>query len=327
MLVTQREAIRKSFDRFNDNLKRPIELYGTDTGIHTLNLISGGHVPTKVVTIAGRSGSGKTAAVIQMLEAANKDPDRPTEIIMYSWEMESSYMADRYVCYKVGITLPELRYSRILPDPIRQQISRAYSEAGAFPISYHQHSTNIEGVIKQNTEWLDGVRKKESMLGKKIQPVMILDFIGMTTGAAKYGNRTYDLGDFLQKLKQHCNDTGLSAVILAQVNRTADSKEYPDVTDISDSQFIEQNSDVVIILDRPEYRRKETIKDPETGGEIPATNKALFRVVKNREGEVKDYLMNCDISHFRFWSPDMVFGEDYAKLYKDEYFWKKLYRV
>jgi len=326
MLVTQKESVRKSYDRYNNNLTREVGLYGTDTGHHDINLIIGGHVPTKITSIGGRSGHGKSALVVQMCEAAAKG-ERLSEILMYSWEMEASYMADRYVCYKVGITLPELRYSRILPQTIKDKIREAYKEASTFPVSYHHYSTNIENVLKTNETFLEGVRKKEMISGKKIQPVMILDFVGMTTGGAKYGNRTYDIGDFMQKLKQNLNDTGMSAIILAQINRTADHKDYPDVTDFSDSQFIEQNSDTVMILDRPEYRRKENIKDPETGGDIPSKGLAMIRVVKNREGQVKDVLVRCDISKFRFWNRDMVFGQDYRSLYNDEMFWKRLYQL
>lgn len=322
MLITQRNAVLKSYERYTSNLTRPIGLYGTPTGHFVLDMILGGWVPTKVNTVAGRSGHGKSGLVTQILESAGVVVNGArTEVVMYSWEMESSFIADRHVCYKVGITLPQLRYSRILSQVTRDQITKTYAEAAKFPINYHHYSSNIEAVLKQNTEWLEDVKKKEQMEGIKIQPLMILDFVGMTQGNAKYGGRTYDIGDFLQKLKQYCNDTGLCVLLLAQVNRGADSKEYPDVTDISDSQFIEQNSDTLIILDRPHYRRKETMKDFETGQEIPSIGKALFKVVKNREGEVKDYITNCDIAKFRFWDRDMVFGEDYTQLYKEERFW------
>lgn len=328
MLIEQRSAVEKSYKRYHSNLTREIGLYGTPMGVHELNMITGGHVPSKVTTLAARSGQGKTGLVTQMSEVAGKVIEgKRSELLVYSWEMEASFLADRYVCWKVGITLPELRYSRILPQAIRSEINKAYAEAAKFPIAYHQYSTNIETIIKTNLEWLSGVAKKEKMEGIKIQPVMVLDYVGMVQGNAKYGNKTYDLANFLQTLKQHANETGLSCFLLAQINRTADTKEYPDVTDLSDSQSIEQNSDTLIILDRPEYRRKELLKHPDTGMEVPAMNKAMLRVVKNREGQVKDYLINCDISRFRFWSENMAFGDDYMSLYKEEQFWRNHFNV
>lgn len=323
-LITQRSAVDKSFKRFNDNLTREVGLFGTDTGHHQLNLIINGWVPTKITTLAARSGFGKSGCITPMLPALGKIVNgRRSEMLMYSWEMSADTMADRSVCYETGLKLNELRYSRVLPEQLRQRVNKAYANAASFPVKYHQHTTNIDTVLRTNDIFLDEIRKKEAIEGVKIQPVIVIDYIGMATGSAKYGNRTYDLGNFMQLLKQYCNDTGACVFNLAQINRTADIKEYPEVSDLSDSQFIEQNSDTVIIGHRPEYYRKETMKDPE-GGEIPSAGKALLRVVKNREGEVKDYIVNCDISKFRFWHRDMEFGQDYTKLYKDEQFWKNI---
>lgn len=322
-LITQRSAVDKSYKRYNDNLTREIGLYGTDTGIHQLNLITGGWVPQKITTFAARSGQGKSALIVPMMASlGNVVNGRRSEMLMYSWEMAADSMADRYICYETGLKLNELRYSRVLPELLRQRVNKAYTRAQEFPVKYQQQTTNIDTVLKTNDLFLNEIRHKEAIEGVKIQPVIVIDYIGMSTGSAKYGNRTYDLGDFMQKLKQYCNETGFAVFNLAQINRTADIKEYPDVSDLSDSQFIEQNSDTVIIGHRPEYYRKETMKDPD-GGEIPSNNKMLWRVVKNREGEVKDYIVNCDISKFRFWHRDMEFGQDYTKLYNDERFWKQ----
>lgn len=325
MLVTQREVTQQSYERYKNNLTKPIGLSGTDTGHHILNMITGGWTPTKIVTIAGRSGSGKSSLVTQILaEAGNVIDGRSTEVIMFSWEMHGSFMADRYVCWRVGITLPELRYSSVLPANIKEKINKAYAECAKIPVSFHHYSSNIDAVIKQIDEWSAGVDRKCQIDGVKRQKLMILDFIGMISGSSKYSVKTYDTGEFMQKLKQHLNDTGIAALILAQINRSADSKEAPDVSDLSDSQFIEQNSDVVVLLDRPEYRRKETMFDPETGGQIPCKNMALFKVVKNREGRIEDYLGRCDIGKFRFWHRDMAFEEDYKALYKKEEFWRSI---
>lgn len=306
MLVNQRQATEKSFRRFQDNLVRPDGLYGTTTGHPALDEISDGHVPTKITTLAARSGMGKTAFTIQMLGAAGRVEDlgkyqRRSEIIMYSWEMDGSFITDRFVCHTAGVTTKELRYAKQLPEDVRKKVVDAYGLAARMPVKYHHHTTDISTVLATNTTWLEEVHKKSTIEGVRIQPVMVLDYVGMVAAGTKYGNRTYDIGDFLQKLKQHANDTGLAVFLLGQVNRTADGKDKPEVVDISDSQFIEQNSDIIIILDRPEHRKKDTMKDPDTGYDIPSMNRAMLYVYKNRDGELKDKLIHCDIARYKFW--------------------------
>lgn len=323
-LITQRDAVTKSYKRYQETLTRPLGLYGTDTGHHTINMVTGGHVPTKITTFAARSSFGKTALFVPMAEAAARVVnDTRSEILCLSWEMESSYLVDRYVCWKTGVTLSQLRYARTLDTHTQKLIINAYQEASRLPVHYHHYSANIEAVVKLLDDFLEKVHKKSMIEGIKIQPVMFLDFIGRAKGSSKYANKGYDLTEFLQGLKQECNKTDLAAFILAQINRSADAKEFPEVSDLSDSQGIEQNSDSLAIGHRPEQYGITTMMDPETGGEIASRNKVLVRFVKAREAAAHDTIMNCDMRYFRFWSKDFDrWDYPYFKLYEDENFWK-----
>lgn len=324
-LVTQRDASKKSYQRYTDSLERPYGLYGTDMGSHDLNMITQGHVPTKITTLAGRSGFGKTASLIQMMEAANRVVDgKRSEILVGSWEMESSFLIDRYICWKLGLTLQQMRYPKVLPQEVRTEIGKIYSSGSSLPIHYHHYSSNFQKTSEMLYRFIEEVRKKEIVQGVKIQPVFFLDFIGRIQASGKNASKTYDISEFMMGLKQVCNETDLSAFVLAQINRSADIKPFPDVADLSDSQSIEQNSDTLIIGHRPEYYGQEVMKDPENGQDIPSRNRMLWRVVKAREGTPHDRIVHCDMAHFRFWHRhhsqwDYMYHLDYGK----EEFWKR----
>lgn len=324
-LVTQREASRKSYDRYNNSLTRPYGLYGTDTGSHDLNMITQGHVATKITTFAGRSGLGKSSLLVPMMDSsAIVANGRRTEILVGSWEMESSYLIDRYICWKLGVTLQQLRYPKALPEAIQKKIVQIYQDGSKLPLHYHHYSSNFQKTAEIIYKFLDEVKKKEIIEGVKIQPVFFLDFIGRIQASGKNASKTYDISEFMMGLKQLCNETDLSAFVLAQINRSADIKDFPDVADLSDSQSIEQNSDTLIIGHRPEYYGKEVMKDPENGQDIPSRNRMLWRVVKAREGTPHDRIVHCDMAHFRFWHRnhpdwDYKYYEDYGK----EEFWKR----
>lgn len=323
--ISQQAASRKSHERYNSSLTRDYGLYGTDMGSHDLNMITQGHVPTKITTFAARSSQGKSALLIQMMEAAARNMNgKRSEILVGSWEMESSYLIDRYICWKLGITLQQMRYPKVLPEAIRKEINKIYSVGGQLPLHYHHYSSNFQKTSDMIHKFLDETRKKEIIQGVKIQPVFFLDFIGRIQASGKNASKTYDISEFMMGLKQLCNETDLSAFVLAQINRSADIKDFPDVADLSDSQSIEQNSDTLIIGHRPEHYGKEIMKDPDNGQDIPSRNRMLWRVVKAREGTPHDRIVNCDMAHFRFWHRhhetwDYKYYEDYGK----EEFWKR----
>lgn len=322
-LVNQKDATVKSWNRFLENKERKWGLYGHDMGIHDLNLAIGGWIPTKVTTIGGRSGMGKTALITPMLKGAARVLNgRRAEFCMFSWEMEASLMVDRYISMETGLSSRFLTQgAKLLPDKVIDKIKGAYTNAKNLPISYQQHSTNISAVRKIFLEFVEETKKKAKLEGVDIIPVGIIDFIGMAQYEGQ-GLRTYGIGDFMSQIKQLCNETGACFLIIAQINRSVDSKEYPDRADFSDSQSIENNSDNLIAIHRPEYVGADTIKDPKSGDMLDAKNKMMFRVLKGRDFGIGDFVSSCEIKNYRFWNLNHEFDFEYWNLYNDEQFWK-----
>jgi len=108
--------------------------------------------------------------------------------------------------------------------------------------------------------------------------------------------------------------------------RSADERDAPELMDVKDSATIEDNSDTLILAHRPEYYRKETVKDPQTGGDVPSKNKILMRVMKAREAAPGDYLENCNMEYFRMWHRDDDWDTEYWKRYNDINFWNNQFK-
>lgn len=326
-LIKQRDAVNTSYNELKEASKRPIGLPGTSTGFFDWDLTIGGWRPRKINTLALRSGAGKTSTLVQISKAAGQVVDnRRSELLIASWEQAPSELVTRYVSWETGYTLDMLNHPYLFDPQQKKRIDDAYQKAAKFPVHYHPSSTNIDVMLKVINDFILNCRTKEQIEGVKIQPVFVLDYIGMAKGRTKYANKTYDLADFLQELKADSNRTGLSSLVLAQINRNADSKEVPEISDISDSSSIENNSDVIILGNRPEQRRKETVKDPETGTEIPSNGKILWMFEKNRGGRTPSILGECSIAHNRFWHRHHKWDSDITEFYKDQSFWERHFR-
>lgn len=247
--------------------------------------------------------------------------DRRTQLLIFSWEAVAKDLINRYVAYNTGLTATQLKYPRLLTPLQRQMVDTAYKEAQTFPVEYHQAPSNSTEVVRILREFCQRTRERSQIEDRFIQPVMALDFISMLRGGSAV-NRTYQIGEFTQTLKNVAEEEELACFLLQQLNRSADSKDAPDITDISDSQAIEQNSDTVIIGHRPEQLNRPEIVDPSTGTTMPSDGKILWRVMKNREGVCKDIILNIDAARNRMWSMGMDWNTEYNHLYKDEQFWK-----
>jgi replicative DNA helicase len=324
-LVRQETAVVKSYERFKFNRDQEWGLYGHDTGIHPLNMMIGGFIPSKVTTIAARSGHGKTAATVQMFDAGRRVMrNRRVNFIFFTWEMESSYLVDRHICYKTGITNRMLgQGAKLLGEKFMGEIDTAYKDAYSLPVIYQQYTTNISEVRELFLRFAEETEKQAITEDIEIIPVAVVDYIGMAKGEGKNNLKTYDIADFVNGTKKIANETNGSFVLIAQINRGADEKELPQRSDLSDSSAIENASDNLILFHRPEYIGVQEVRVPGTDKMLPAEGKMLLRALKSRDFGTGDKLINCDIAYNRFYDLEHSWDFPYWNMYSEEEFWLK----
>jgi len=322
-LIGQRAAVIKSHERFQFNRESEWGLYGHDIGIHPLNMMIGGVIPSKVTTIASRSGHGKTAMTTQMFDAGRRVlRGRRINYIFFTWEMESSYLVDRHICYKTGITNRMLgQGAKLLGKEFMSDINSAYKDAASLRVVYQQYATNISKVREIFLKFAEETAEQAEEEGIEIIPVAVIDYIGMAQGEGKNNLKTYDIADFVNGTKKIANETNGSFILIAQLSRGTDNKELPQRSDLSDSAAIENASDNLVLLYRPDYVGVEEIRDPETGFNVPASHKMLMRVLKSREFGIGDKLLNCDVAYNRFYDQHHTWDFPYWDMYSDKDFW------
>ena len=323
-LLPQKKAVDSSWERLVNNREREWGLYGHDIGLHPLNLAIGGLIPTKVTTIGARSGTGKTALLTAIAEGASRVLNgRRAELCVFSWEMQPDYLVDRYICSKTGLTLRELNQGAklIREEYFNSKLKDAYKIAQKLPAIYQTHSTDISHIRAVAKEFVEVCDQKSEIEGVEILPVLVVDYLNMAQFEAM-GLRTYGIGDFMNGFKQLCNELRAAGIIFAQILRSTDKENrIPDRADFADSSAIENASDNLIVLYRPEYHKVDTVLDPQTGLDVDSANKLLIKILKGRDYGIGEVLTSCDIKHFRFWDLNQEWSFPYWDLYKNKAFW------
>ncbi len=222
--------------------------------------------------------------------------------------MTPDFLVDRYISHETEITATMLSQgAKLLSSVQMANIKEAYGRGKILPISYQENSTNISHVTDIWTKFCKAADEKHTG---------IIDYIGMAKFESS-GLRTYAIGDFMNGIKKLANETGGAFVILAQLKRESDEKALPDRNDLKDSADIENASDALILLHRPEYNGVPEFPD----GLGTTKDKAMLRVLKNRGGGTGDLIINCEVKYNRFYSLNHTHDFKYYELYKKEDFW------
>jgi len=322
-LVSQREAVTKSYKKLQSDRKREWGLGGISTGIKDIDLSIGGFLPQKINIFAARSGIGKTALVNSFIAGGSTVRDgRKASFLVFSWELDSSLLVTREVCRLAGVTQGLLlNGSKLLGEEKLKEIDKIYKKCTEYEVQYQQISTDINVVTKLVDEFTEQCKIKDKEDGLERQPVIIIDFINMSK-ALTNTLKTYQMLEFASGAKQSANRTGSAYAILAQLGRGADEKAMPTRNDLADSRSLEDMADSVSLFHRPEYNNVPLIYNPKTGEEdTNSEGKILLIVVKSREFGTRMVLMNVDIKHFRFWSIGTNWDYDFYPEYSRKQFW------
>ncbi len=131
---------------------------------------------------------------------------------------------------------------------------------------------------------------------KNIGMIMI-DYLQLMTGPAKVESREREISHISRSLKALAKELNIPVIALAQLNRAVETRtdKRPQLSDLRESGSIEQDADVVIFLNRPEYYG--ILKD-ENGN----SNEGVAEVIigKQRNGPVGDIKLAFIKEYARF---------------------------
>ena len=243
---------------------------GITTGIIDLDKKIGGFTPGQLITVAGRPGMGKSAFAQSILIHAAQ---RFGRVLMFSREMSAIEIAKRITANQ----LENLNMADIFGNMDKAKIEylkQNLDQLKNLPIEVDGKSSNLTEVIYK-------IRKEHSQHALK---VVIIDYLQLLSGFAdkRYRGQTEILNDLTRELKALASKLELPIIVLSQLNREVENRpnKEPQLSDLKMSGSIEEDSNMVILLYRPEYYNLDTFPDGD-----PSYGKVDIIVAKNRNGK------------------------------------------
>lgn len=260
----------------------------------------GGIEPGMILTIAGISGTGKSA-VANMIETdlIDLNPSQKVVILDFSFEMVSFRSVTRKLSYRLRRTTSELYSAQQgIDEDTFNRVQEEAEKLAKYPIFY----VDTPCTVLQIENTIDYFRNKFS---EEWWLVVILDHTLLVEGDTERGTIVDLQKMFIRKKKL----PKTSIIQLSQMNRNIEQPErinnpamhYPLRSDLAASDALFHASDYVIVISRPELQNLSSygIKH------LPVKNKVYMHFLKVRDaGEPCILGFDNDLKYGNLIEPD-----------------------
>ena len=235
---------------------------GISTGYKGLDNIIDGLKAGKLITIAAGTGIGKSAFAANLALNVAKQ----CKVGFWSFEMDEHEVNNRIINIKTGYSD---RYIKKREE--RYNLAKKYLE---------ETKDNIQIFTERITDLSSFYLTCRRMSIRENMKVVIIDYLQLINlSIYKHkDNKNSQIECITNTLKNYASELGITIIILSQLSRAHHKREdkTPQLYDLRDSGSIEQDSNIVIFLHKPETQL----------GEYHGTDKKIMELIvaKHREG-------------------------------------------
>lgn len=258
---------------------------GKSTGIKSFekldNLLAGGLYGSMLFTIGARPSVGKTAYAVNLArQIVSKDSE--VQVDFFTLEMNKREMLNRFISAVANVDSQKLKNPSDLDLLFSEQVTTGINWVRNHKIRIYDRVLTLGGILS--------VIKKNAAKAKPDKYVAIIDYIGLVKVNGRQ-DRWLQVGKITRELKIIANEYNIPVIALAQLNRGVESRQNkePLLSDLRESGSIEQDSNVVAFLYRPDDDNRELVK---------------LSIRKNREGSLGDISYYFDGKYMYFKETD-----------------------
>ncbi len=213
------------------------------TGFYELDELLGGFQKSDLIVLAARPSMGKTALALTL--ARNAAIDHKVPVGIFSLEMATMQLIIRMICAEARINAHLVRTGK-LPHSDGSKLSKTVHKLTDAPV--YVDDSPAQSVLE--------IRAKARRLkAEKNVGMIIIDYLQLMSGPQRTESREREISHISRSLKSLAKELNIPVIALSQLNRAVETRtdKRPQLSDLRESGSIEQDADVVIFLNRPEY--------------------------------------------------------------------------
>jgi len=216
---------------------------GVPTGFEKLDELTSGFQNKDLVVVAARPSMGKTALALNMAEHVAVKAGRTVGV--FSLEMSKEQLFLRLLCAHARVNAHHLRTGRLGRDEWTR-LTLAFGELTDAKI-FIDDTPGIS-IFEMRA-------KSRRLKSERGLDLLIVDYLQLVRGRARYENRTQEISDISRSLKGLAKELGIPVIALSQLSRAPEQRggdHRPQLSDLRESGAIEQDADVVLFIFREE---------------------------------------------------------------------------
>jgi len=284
--------MKKAADIIKDNLPQfDSFIYGEKnsgnmkTEFKSLDRLIGSFLASEVIILGARPAMGKTSFMISMMYNQAKQGKK---IMLYSLDSNAQQVIYTLISYITDISSYRLSCGLATKED-KPKIEAALKEIESLSIYIDDKNKTIDEI------------KDELIISKtnNKMDIVYIDYLQLLNpNRHKHYNREQEISSIMMNVKQLAKDISIPIFINSQLSRSVETRggdKRPQLSDLRESGSIEEHSDKVLFLHRPEYYG---LTEDENGNSTEGS--ATIIVAKNRNGYVGDVQLYFDYNKALF---------------------------
>jgi replicative DNA helicase len=242
------DLLGPAMERISLQMESGQGVVGVPSGFHDLDRMTGGFKDSDLIIVAGRPSMGKTSFALNVgLYAAL---ERKKSIAIFSLEMSKEQLTERLLTEQAQIDAQRL-HRGLLSEAEFDRVSNALGPLGEASI-YIDDTPVMDELTLQ-------LKARQAKMRHGID-MIIVDYLQLMHGRSRGDdNRVQEVSSISRALKGLARELRIPVLAISQLSRAPEQRpdKRPILSDLRESGSIEQDSDLVMFLFRPEYYKSD----------------------------------------------------------------------
>jgi replicative DNA helicase len=258
-LIGVKELVRDNYERLEKIFSEGRRITGLTTGYAGLDNETAGLQPSELIILAARPSMGKTALALNIAENVAVRQREPVAI--FSLEMSKESLLLRLLASEARVDAHKFRTGHMNRDDWGK-VTTSLANLGEAPLWIDDSASST--VLEMGAK----ARRLKRDRGLSL---VIVDYLQLVvpSNSGRGTNRQEEVSSMSRALKGLAKELKVPIMVLSQLTRAPEREDRkPQLADLRESGAIEQDADVVLFINRPNFYKTDLPEEDRAKAEL-----------------------------------------------------------